>query len=112
MGPELFAQNFGILNAFALNIEVLFLGKKHLLLNDPKICSSMDTLKSVKEELDLFPSVVIKIISHTDFRKSEKKNNTLTENRARVIYSVLVDLGIDPRRIIPESRGEREPSKC
>jgi peptidoglycan-associated lipoprotein len=91
--------------------EVLYVINQWTFVNDVKICSSADSLKAVKEELDQFPNVVIKIFSHTDSRNTDEKNQTLSENRARAYYSALVDLGIDPRRIIPEGRGEKEPRK-
>jgi outer membrane protein OmpA-like peptidoglycan-associated protein len=91
--------------------EVLYVINQWTFVNDEKICNSADSLKAVKEELDQFPNVVIKIFSHTDSRNTDEKNQTLSENRARAYYSALVDLGIDPRRIIPEGRGEKEPRK-
>jgi peptidoglycan-associated lipoprotein len=91
--------------------EVLYVINQWTFVNDAKICNSADSLKAVKEELDQFPNVVIKIFSHTDSRNTDEKNQTLSENRARAYYSALVDLGIDPRRIIPEGRGEKEPRK-
>ena len=92
-------------------LNVLFIDKKDKMLNDPKICLSADTLKSLVEELKAFPEIVIKLYSYTDWRKTDDFNTILTENRARVVYSALVDFGIDPRRIVPEGRGEREPRK-
>jgi peptidoglycan-associated lipoprotein len=91
--------------------EVLYVINQWVFVNDEKVCNSADSLKAVKEELDQFPNVVIKIFSHTDSRNTDEKNQTLSENRARAYYSALVDLGIDPRRIIPEGRGEKEPRK-
>jgi outer membrane protein OmpA-like peptidoglycan-associated protein len=89
--------------------EVLYVINQWEFVNDKNVCNSADSLKAVKEELDQFPNVVIKIFSHTDSRNTDEKNQTLSENRARAYYSALVDLGIDPRRIIPEGRGEKEP---
>jgi hypothetical protein len=111
----IFSLFFVLLSAVSFTQEfylnVLFLDKKDKLINDPKICHSADTLNLLVEELKAFPEIVIKIYCHTDFNKSEDFNMKLTENRARLIYSALVDFGIDPRRIIPEGRGEREPRK-
>jgi peptidoglycan-associated lipoprotein len=91
--------------------EVLYFLNQWKFVNDPKICSSTDSLKAVKEELDLFPNVVINIFSHTDSRGSDESNQTLSENRARAYYTALVDLGVDPRRIIPAGMGEKQPRK-
>jgi peptidoglycan-associated lipoprotein len=101
----------GLTASKSFTVEISLLPMRDIVLNEVKICSSADSLKAVKEELDQFPNVVIKIFSHTDSRNTDEKNQTLSENRARAYYSALVDLGIDPRRIIPEGRGEKEPRK-
>jgi hypothetical protein len=111
----IFSVSFILVSSTSFNqeiyVNVLFVDKKDKMLNDPKICLSADTLKSLVEELNEFPEIVIKLYSHTDSRKTDDFNTKLTENRARVVYSTLVDFGIDPRRIVPEGRGEREPRK-
>jgi peptidoglycan-associated lipoprotein len=90
--------------------EVQYVRSQWTFINDAT-CNSIDSIAKVKEELDNFPNVVIKIFSHTDARDADDRNQTLSENRARAYYTALVDLGIDPRRIIPEGRGEKEPRK-
>ncbi len=77
----------------------------------PECVCSNDSIRDIKEELDKFPNIVINLFSHTDARDADDRNQTLSENRARALYSELVDLGIDPRRIIPQGRGEKEPRK-
>ncbi|MFM7661143.1 MAG: OmpA family protein [Bacteroidota bacterium] len=91
--------------------EVLYVINQWVFVKDTNICNSKDSIMAVKKELDRLPNIVIKIFSHTDSRNTDEKNQTLSENRARAYYSALVDLGIDPRRIIPEGRGEKEPRK-
>ena len=90
--------------------EVQYVRSQWTFIND-STCNSIDSIAAVKKELDDFPNVVIKIFSHTDCRDNDERNQTLSENRARAYYSALVDLGVDPRRIIPEGRGEKEPRK-
>ena len=46
-----------------------------------------------------FPSMVIKIESHTDSRQTHKYNVTLSENRAKSTYNYLLSKGIDAKRI-------------
>ena len=54
--------------------------------------------------------MIIELISHTDSRGDEKSNMKLSENRAKAVYSYLVEKqGIDPRRMIPIGKGETEP---
>ena len=113
----------GLTNSKSFAIEISLLPMRDIELNEVQYvksqwvfikdstCQSMDSIAAVKKELDAFPNVVIKIISHTDARDTPERNQTLSENRARAYYSALVDMGVDPRRIIPEGRGEKEPRK-
>jgi outer membrane protein OmpA-like peptidoglycan-associated protein len=56
--------------------------------------------------------MVIELISHTDARGDEKANQKLSENRAKAVYTYLVEKkGVDPRRIIPVGMGEIDPTK-
>jgi len=53
---------------------------------------------------------VLELSSHTDPRGNDVYNQVLSENRAKACYKYLVEeKGIDPRRIIPVGKGEREP---
>ena len=72
-------------------------------------CMSLDSLTQTYNMLKDFPRVKIKIFSHTDARGSDEKNRTLSENRARKYYTELIKMGIDPRRIIPQGKGETQP---
>ena len=113
----------GLTSSKSFAVELSLLPMKDIVLNevqyvrsqwtfiDDATCKSMDSIKIVKQQLDEFPNVVIKIFSHTDARDSDDRNQILSENRARAYYSALVDLGVDPRRIIPEGRGEKDPRK-
>ena len=71
-----------------------------------------DSLEIVAELLNENPGMIIELISHTDARGDEKTNQKLSENRAKAVYTYLVEKkGVDPRRMIPVGKGEIEPSK-
>jgi len=90
--------------------EVQYVRNEWTFIND-STCMSLDSINDTYEMLKDFPKVVIKIFSHTDARGSDEKNRTLSENRARKYYTELVNMGIDPRRIVPEGKGETQPRK-
>lgn len=46
-----------------------------------------------------FPSIVIKIESHTDSRGKDQYNLVLSQNRAKATYDYIIARGIDPSRI-------------
>ena len=74
--------------------------------------NSPDSLLYVYNLLKDRPELVLELSSHTDSRGGAKRNQTLSENRARACYKYLVEeKGIDPRRIIPVGKGENEPRK-
>jgi outer membrane protein OmpA-like peptidoglycan-associated protein len=71
-----------------------------------------DSLALVADLLKENSGMVIELISHTDARGDEKANQKLSENRAKAVYTYLVEKkGIDPRRMIPVGKGEIEPTK-
>jgi outer membrane protein OmpA-like peptidoglycan-associated protein len=54
--------------------------------------------------------MVLELSSHTDSRGTTNSNQVLSENRAKECYKYLVvEKGIDGRRIIPVGKGENEP---
>ncbi len=70
----------------------------------------LDSLNLIAELLNKNPGMIIELISHTDSRGDEKSNLKLSENRAKAVYTYLVEKqGIDPRRMIPIGKGETEP---
>lgn len=70
----------------------------------------LDSLNLIAELLTKNPGMIIELISHTDSRGDEKSNMKLSENRARAVYTYLVEKQeIDPRRMIPIGKGETEP---
>lgn len=74
-------------------------------------CSSYDSLNQIINTLNQYPSIVLKLISHTDARGDKNRNLVLSQNRSRACYRYLVlEKGIDPRRIIPVGLGESSPA--
>jgi outer membrane protein OmpA-like peptidoglycan-associated protein len=74
-------------------------------------CSSYDSLNQIINTLTHYPSIVLKLISHTDARGDKNRNLVLSQNRSRACYRYLVlEKGIDPRRIIPIGLGESSPA--
>jgi len=74
--------------------------------------NSMDSLKAIAKLLEDYPNMVIELISHTDSRGEEARNQVLSENRAKACYKHLVtELLIDPRRIVPVGKGESIPAQ-
>lgn len=70
----------------------------------------LDSLNLIADLLNKNPGMIIELISHTDTRGDEKSNMKLSENRAKAVYTYLVEKqGIDPRRMIPIGKGETEP---
>ncbi|TGV01143.1 OmpA family protein [Flavivirga rizhaonensis] len=49
--------------------------------------------------MNIYPSMVIKIESHTDSRGTSEYNNRLSLDRANATYKYLVEKGVDPARI-------------
>ena len=90
--------------------ELRYEFNKWTFINDSTV-NSADSLAYVAELLTNYPEIVIELISHTDSRGEESQNQILSINRARACYKYLVEeLKIDPRRIIPVGKGEKEPA--
>lgn len=74
--------------------------------------NSMDSLRAIAKLLEDYPKMVIELISHTDSRGEESRNQVLSENRAKACYKYLVtELHIDARRIVPVGKGESMPAQ-
>lgn len=86
------------------------LGKWDLLVDST--INSKDSLLYVYDLLIEYPNLVLELSSHTDPRGNDVSNQALSENRAKACYKFLVEeKGIDPRRIVPVGKGEREPRR-
>jgi len=70
---------------------------------------AMVALDSVVTILKENPQVVLELRSHTDYRGSDKANETLSQNRADTCVSYLVSKGINPQRLVARGMGETEP---
>jgi len=56
-----------------------------------------------------FPGKTIFVVGHTDKRASDKYNLDLGRHRAEEIQRYLVNNGINPKRIVLMTEGERRP---
>lgn len=91
--------------------EVRYPVAKWELLVDSTI-NSKDSLLYVYNLLMDNPGLVLELSSHTDPRGNDVYNQVLSENRAKACYKFLVEeKGVDPRRIVPVGKGEKEPRK-
>lgn len=89
--------------------EVRYPVAQWVLLVDSTI-NSKDSLLFVYDLLVENPGLVLELSSHTDPRGNDVYNQVLSENRAKACYKFLVEeKGVDPRRIVPVGKGEREP---
>jgi outer membrane protein OmpA-like peptidoglycan-associated protein len=80
------------------------------LINNDRI-NSFDSLDVIAKLLNEYPGMSLELISHTDSRGNEKANITLSQIRARAVFTYLVrEKGIDGRRLIPVGKGELSPS--
>jgi outer membrane protein OmpA-like peptidoglycan-associated protein len=68
-----------------------------------------NSITKFKEWLDKYPQSVIQITGHTDLVGTDDYNYQLGLKRAQVVSSYIEAKGIDPGRIVTESKGETEP---
>ncbi len=68
-----------------------------------------DSLQGLIKTLDLNPTIVIELASHTDARDTEERNDILSQKRAESVVNYLIDRGIDPDRLVAKGYGERVP---
>jgi hypothetical protein len=66
-------------------------------------------LKSVAHSLDENPTITILISGHSDYDETISGDTLLAYNRAKVIKKVLVDYGVDEKRITIKSLGMTKP---
>jgi outer membrane protein OmpA-like peptidoglycan-associated protein len=71
--------------------------------------SSYPELNKLVEFMTSNPTIRIEIGGHTDTRGDAKENMTLSTNRAKSVYSYLIDKGIDPNRVEAKGYGESKP---
>lgn len=71
--------------------------------------SSYAEISKLEEMLKSKPAVTAKLVGHTDSQGSETSNLTLSRNRAKAVYNVLVNSGIPAGRLSYEGKGESTP---
>ncbi len=74
---------------------------------------AMVDLELVKKMLEMYPSMQVQLVSHTDSRGGEGYNQSLSERRSNRAVDYLVDMGVDRSRVTPIGMGERKPrNRC
>jgi peptidoglycan-associated lipoprotein len=86
------------------NINYEF-GKFDLL---PGSIKALDSLITLLEEN---PTIVVEIMSHTDFVGSSQYNSDLSQKRAQSVVNHLIGKGINPGRLVAKGYGETWPKK-
>jgi len=66
-------------------------------------------LNSVAIVLKEFDGSIVDVLGFTDDRGAEATNQKISENRAFNVAKVLVDFGVDARRLAVAGRGEADP---
>lgn len=68
-----------------------------------------DSLQGLIKTLDLNPTIIIELASHTDMIGSIESNDELSQKRAESVVAYLIDRGIDSKRLVAKGYGERRP---
>lgn len=68
-------------------------------------------LDSLIDILTQNPTIVIEIMSHTDFVGSVQYNSELSQRRAQSVVNYLIQKGINPKRLVAKGYGETWPKK-
>ena len=71
--------------------------------------SSYETLDSLVELMNKFPSMRVEIGGHTDNKGSRKDNEILSLNRAKAVVKFLVENGISESRLEYKGYGQEKP---
>jgi peptidoglycan-associated lipoprotein len=56
-------------------------------------------------------TIVIELASHTDFRDTDERNDTLSQRRANEVVDYLITKGIESGRMVAKGYGEHQPRK-
>ncbi|MFA9389374.1 MAG: OmpA family protein [Prolixibacteraceae bacterium] len=70
---------------------------------------STTALDSLVEVLNVNPTIVVEIMSHTDFVGSVQFNSDLSQKRAQSAVNYLIQKGINPKRLVAKGYGETWP---
>ncbi|MDL2227516.1 OmpA family protein [Odoribacter sp. OttesenSCG-928-L07] len=68
-----------------------------------------DSLQGLITTLNLNPTIVIELASHTDMIGSIESNDALSQRRAESVVDYLIQRGINSRRLVAKGYGERKP---
>lgn len=99
-------------------IELIKINKEEIVLKDiyyefdsPNLTpKAMQTIKDVLYQILVNnPSIAIQINSHTDSKGRLSYNYQLSKKRAKSVVDYLIELGIDPERLVPKGWGETSP---
>ena len=74
----------------------------------PESIVALDTLVHI---LQVNPTIVIELMSHTDYVGSEQFNFDLSQKRAQSVVNYLISRGINPKRLVAKGYGETWPKK-
>ncbi|HKJ79534.1 MAG TPA: OmpA family protein, partial [Prolixibacteraceae bacterium] len=70
---------------------------------------SLVSLDSLVQVLTLNPTIVVEIMSHTDYVGSDQFNFELSQKRAQSVVDYLIEKGINPQRLVAKGYGETWP---
>lgn len=92
-------------------------GKIHLLAKQIKfqtssaqlLLRSYTALNEIAQILILYAGAPIRVEGHTDNDGTVRKNQLLSEARARAVVMYLINKGVDEKRLIPVGFGEMRP---
>lgn len=70
---------------------------------------SLASLDSLVDLLNQNPTIVIELMSHTDFIGSTAFNSDLSQKRAQSAVDYLIQKGVNPRRVVAKGYGETWP---
>ncbi|MBN1819778.1 MAG: OmpA family protein, partial [Prolixibacteraceae bacterium] len=74
----------------------------------PESIIALDTLIDI---LEVNPTIVIELMSHTDHIGSDQFNFELSQRRAQSVVDYLISKGINPQRLVAKGYGETWPKK-
>lgn len=69
----------------------------------------LPTLTEVASTLAEYPQTLVDVTGHADSTGTDAHNQTLSENRAFAVSSVLINNGVRRERIVANGRGETSP---
>lgn len=102
--PDSIFQDLAVNQVFRLD-NVYFDQSSYVLRSE-----SYPQLKKLAKTLSAMPRLRIEIAGHTDNVGDRRLNQTLSENRARIIRNYLVRSGISENRLNPNGYGDTRPA--